>query len=120
MKFQVLWQGHTIQVENGDANLQGMQPAYNIQFGTVNEAGEMEVETKPKVEKKVITKKKKKTDSDSDDDVFDNKLEDNPLQVCIFFDDCNWNQPAKWESVLHTKSSKPQYHKNAKKTTTCL
>ncbi|XP_049873563.1 uncharacterized protein LOC126372067 isoform X2 [Pectinophora gossypiella] len=79
---QVLWQGHTIQVENGDANMQGMQQTYNIEFESVEaEPGDMDVETKPKVEKKVVTKKKKKPESDSDDDVFDNKLEDNPTQV---------------------------------------
>lgn len=48
------------------------------------EGGEMEIaEIKPKVEKKTVIKKKKKGgDSDSDDEVIDNKLEDNPTQVC--------------------------------------
>lgn len=42
--------------------------------------GDMEVDTKPKVEKKT-GKKKKKAESDSDEEVLDNKLEDNPAQV---------------------------------------
>lgn len=45
----------------------------------------MEVDTKPKVEKKTFAKKKKKAESDSDDDTFDNKLEDNPAQVLSHF-----------------------------------
>ncbi|KPI91816.1 hypothetical protein RR46_15320 [Papilio xuthus] len=81
---QVLWQGHTIQVENGDGNLQAMQGTYSIEFepNVDGETGDMEVDTKPKVEKKVAVKRKKKmAESDSDEDVFDNKLEDNPAQV---------------------------------------
>lgn len=76
---QVLWQGHTIQVENG-GNLQAIPGTYSIEFGGHVEPTEM-VETKPKVEKKTGIKKKKKTDSDSDEEVLDNKLEDNPAQV---------------------------------------
>ncbi|XP_041975652.1 uncharacterized protein LOC121730603 [Aricia agestis] len=79
---QVLWQGHTIQVENGNANIQGMSASYSIEFDPGVEGGELDVDTKPKVEKKGGMKKKKKmADSDSDDDVLDNKLEDNPAQV---------------------------------------
>lgn len=79
----VLWQGHTIQVENGDASMQGIATSYTIQFGShvEGETGELDVETKPKVEKKTGMKKKKKADSDSDEEVLDNKLEDNPAQV---------------------------------------
>ncbi|XP_063617057.1 uncharacterized protein LOC134790173 [Cydia splendana] len=78
---QVLWQGHTIQVENGEANMQGMQGAYSIEFSNVDGDG-MEVETKPKMEKKGGAKRKKKgAETDSDEEVLDNKLEDNPLQV---------------------------------------
>lgn len=82
-KLQVLWQGHTIQVENGDGNMQTMQTTYTLEFGpnVDGETTELEVDTKPKVEKKVGMKRKKKTDSDSDEDVIDNKLEDNPTQV---------------------------------------
>lgn len=84
----MLWQGHTIQVENGDGNLQAMQGTYSIEFepNVDGETGDMEVDTKPKVEKKVAVKRKKKmAESDSDDDVFDNKLEDNPSQVIANF-----------------------------------
>lgn len=66
--------------------MQGMQGTYSIAFETNvdGETGDMEVDTKPKVEKKVGTKRKKKlAESDSDEDVFDNKLEDNPSQVNI-------------------------------------
>lgn len=80
-KFQVLWQGHTIQVENGEANIQTMQGSY-IEFEASVETTEIELDTKPKVEKKAGAKKKKKmADSDSDEEVLDNKLEDNPAQV---------------------------------------
>lgn len=79
---QVLWQGHTIQVENGN-NLQAIPTTYSIEFETHvdGETGDMDVETKPKVEKKAGGKKKKKPESDSDEEVLDNKLEDNPTQV---------------------------------------
>lgn len=80
--LQVLWQGHTIQVENG-GNLQALPGTYSIEFEShvEGETPDMEVDTKPKVEKKAGTKKKKKSDSDSDEEVLDNKLEDNPTQV---------------------------------------
>ncbi|XP_045524675.1 uncharacterized protein LOC123714466 [Pieris brassicae] len=79
---QVLWQGHTIQVENGDGNLQGMQTQYSIEFEANVENQEMDVETKPKMEKKAgIKRKKKVAESDSDDEVLGNSLEDNPEQV---------------------------------------
>lgn len=82
LTFQVLWQGHTIQVENGDGNLQGMSGTYSIEFETNVEGGDMDVDTKPKVEKKTGAKRKKKmAESDSDEEVLDNKLEDNPAQV---------------------------------------
>lgn len=62
--------------------MQGLPQQYNIQFATVEvEPPDMEVDTKPKVEKKTFAKKKKKAESESDDDTFDNKLEDNPAQV---------------------------------------
>lgn len=79
----MLWQGHTIQVENGDGSMQNLNNSYNITFepNPDVEATEMDIqEIKPKVEKK-IGKKKKKVDDESDDDVLDNKLEDNPAQV---------------------------------------
>lgn len=81
--FQVLWQGHTIQVENGNPNLTNMQGQYTIEFEPQvdGESGELDVDTKPKVEKKTVLKKRKKADSDSDEEVLDNKLEDNPTQV---------------------------------------
>lgn len=83
-KFQVLWQGHTIQVENGDGNLQAIQTQYSIEFETNVENQEMDVETKPKMEKKAGVKRKKKVaESDSDDEVFGNSLEDNPEQVIV-------------------------------------
>ncbi|XP_022126285.1 uncharacterized protein LOC111000964 [Pieris rapae] len=79
---QVLWQSHTIQVENGDGNLQGMQTQYSIEFEANVENQEMDVETKPKMEKKAgIKRKKKVAESDSDDEVLGNSLEDNPEQV---------------------------------------
>lgn len=83
--LQVLWQGHTIQVENGGANLQTIPGTYSIEFESHVEGdpGDMEVDTKPKVEKKT-GKKKKKAESDSDEEVLDNKLEDNPAQVSFF------------------------------------
>lgn len=78
----MLWQGHTIQVENGDGNMQSMQGTYSIEFETNIEGNDMDVETKPKVEKKTGTKRKKKmAETDSDEEVLDNKLEDNPAQV---------------------------------------
>lgn len=78
----MLWQGHTIQVENGDDNLQAMQGTYSIEFEANVETTDLDVETKPNVEKKAGAKKKKKpADSDSDEEVLDNKLEDNPTQV---------------------------------------
>lgn len=59
-----------------------MPGTYSIEFETNVEGNEMDVDTKPKVEKKTGTKKKKKlAESDSDEDVLDNKLEDNPTQV---------------------------------------
>lgn len=65
--------------------MQSIPGTYSIEFGSHvdNEPGDMEVDTKPKVEKKTGNKKKKKTDSDSDEEVLDNKLEDNPTQVRI-------------------------------------
>lgn len=82
--FQVLWQGHTIQVENGSGGLQTIPGTYTMEFGPHVDTGELDVDTKPKVEKK-MGKKKKKNDSESDEEVLDNKLEDNPLQVCTEF-----------------------------------
>ena len=70
-------------MENGAANLQNIPGTYSIEFEphVEGEPGDMEVDTKPKVEKKTGNKKKKKAESDSDDEVLDNKLEDNPTQV---------------------------------------
>ncbi|KOB78160.1 Guanine nucleotide exchange factor DBS, partial [Operophtera brumata] len=75
---QVLWQGHTIQVENG-ASLQALPGTYTMEFGPHIETGDLDVDKKPKMEKKT-GKKKKKSESESDEDVLDNKLEDNPAQ----------------------------------------
>lgn len=68
-------------MENGEANLQGMQGAYSIAFEANVDGAEMEVDTKPKVEKKGARRKKKGAETDSDEEVLDNKLEDNPTQV---------------------------------------
>lgn len=70
-------------MENGAANLQSIPGTYSIEFEShvEGEPGDMEVDTKPKVEKKTGNKKKKKAESDSDEEVLDNKLEDNPTQV---------------------------------------
>lgn len=85
-------------MENGDGNMQGITQQYNIQFATVEvEPPDMEVDTKPKVEKKTFAKKKKKAESDSDDDTFDNKLEDNPAQVLPHF--YSTNTSSKWISL---------------------
>lgn len=72
-------------MENGDGTMQNMQTTYSIEFNSTvdGETVDMEVETKPKVEKKPIPKKKKKiigAESDSDEEDR-NKLEDNPMQV---------------------------------------
>ncbi|VVD02209.1 unnamed protein product [Leptidea sinapis] len=75
---QVLWQSHQIQVENGDGNMQNMLAVFDTNVDQV----EIEVEAKPKVEKKNIIKKKKKlTEPESDEEVMGNALEDNPDQV---------------------------------------
>lgn len=83
----MLWQGHAIQVENNEGTIQNIGGGYSIGFSGNNEVegGEIEMETKPKVEKKAAQKRKKKmgADSESDDDVADNRLEDNPTQVNI-------------------------------------
>lgn len=62
-----------------------MSTSYTLEFGpnVDGETGDLEVDTKPKVEKKGGMKRKKKTDSDSDEEVLDNKLEDNPAQVTL-------------------------------------
>lgn len=78
----MLWQGHTIQVENG-ASLQALPGTYTMEFGPHIETGDLDVDKKPKMEKKT-GKKKKKSESESDEDVLDNKLEDNPAQVLYF------------------------------------
>lgn len=55
-----------------------------MEFGPHIETGDLDIDKKPKMEKK-MSKKKKKSESDSDDDIFDNKLEDNPTQVFLLF-----------------------------------
>lgn len=72
-------------MENGSGQLQAIPTTYTMEFEphVDSETTELEVDTKPKMEKKM--KKKIKMDSASDDDVIDNKLEDNPAQVINIF-----------------------------------
>lgn len=86
----MLWQGHTIQVENGSGQLQAIPTTYTMEFGphVDGETTDLDVDTKPKMEKKLM-KKKVKMDTTSDDEVMDNKLEDNPAQVFFCFTTVN-------------------------------
>jgi hypothetical protein len=65
--------------------MQTMTTSYTLEFGpnVDGDPGDLEVDTKPKMEKKGVMKRKKKSDSDSDEEVLDNKLEDNPAQVIV-------------------------------------